>query len=47
MSYDDFDDYSDYDEDGRHVDDWNDADWAGYLGCDEEDLDQTFEDQMC
>lgn len=41
--YDDYEDYNDY----NGEDDWDDAAWAEYLGCDEEDLDQTFDDQMC
>jgi hypothetical protein len=43
MDYDDYDDYNDY----NGEDDWDEVAWAEFLGCDVEDLEQTFEDQMC
>ena len=42
MDYNDFDDNK-YDEDEV----WTDEDWGSFLGCDKEDLDRTFDDQLC
>lgn len=45
MGYDDYndDDSCDYYEDEV----WTDEDWAGFLGCDKEEVDKSFDDQLC
>ena len=45
MDYSDYNDYDDYSDYNRE-DDWDDAAWAEFLGCDVDDLEQTFDNQL-